>query len=200
MKKILKILGNQAVDPADQNIIDALREEVKTERLKDREHTGFDHNLISHTTSADQKKYKKQNTIVRPQLIFAFGGLSMIVLCLLVNPFPKLKLLIPGEQEKLERQMQVLGEVKETQQQIEASLHRLTETLAQRSALNLKKEWVDSIPGYQALISLAEVRDEFLQVSPIDILPKPHNSDFKFLYQKELNLLREIFLKKDTKS
>tara|TARA_B100001248_G_scaffold260269_1_gene248040 strand:+ start:169 stop:642 length:474 start_codon:yes stop_codon:yes gene_type:complete len=139
MKKILKILGNQAVDPADQIIIDALREEVKTERLKDRDHTGFDHNLISHTTSADQKKYKKQNTIVRPQLIFAFGGISMIVLCLLVNPFPMLKLLIPGEQEKLESQMQVLGEVKETQQQIEASLHSLTETLAQRSALNLKK-------------------------------------------------------------
>ena len=54
MKKILKILGNQAVDPADQKIIDTLRKEVKTERLKDRENTGFDHSLISHITSADQ--------------------------------------------------------------------------------------------------------------------------------------------------
>lgn len=200
MKKILKILGNQAVDPADQNIIDTLRKEVKTERLKDRENTGFDHSLISHITSADQKKYSIQNTIVRPKLIFAFGCTSMIVLCLLLNPFPQLKLLIPGEREKLERQMQVLDEVKETQQQIEASLHSLTEMLAQRSALNLKKEWVASIPGYQALLSLAEVRDEFIQVSPIDILQKPHINDFKFLYQKELNLLRETFLKKDTES
>ena len=200
MKKILKILGNQAVDPADQKIIDTLRKEVKTERLKDRENTGFDHSLISHITSADQKKYSIQNKIVRPKLIFAFGCSSMIVLCLLLNPFPQLKLLIPGEREKLERQMQVLDEVKETQQQIEASLHSLTETLAQRSALNLKKEWVASFPGYQALLSLAEVRDEFIQVSPIDILQKPHINDFKFLYQKELNLLRETFLKKDTES
>ena len=200
MKKILKILGNQAVDPADQNIIDTLRKEVKTERLRDRENTGFDHNLISHITSADQKKHTKQNTIVRPKLIFVFGCTSMIVLCLLLNPFPQLKLLIPGEREKLERQMQVLGEVKETQQQIEASLHSLTEMLAQRSELNLKKEWVASIPGYQALLSLAEVRDEFIQVSPIDILQKPHINDFKFFYQKELNLIRETFLKKDTES
>ena len=200
IKKLLKILRNQAIDPADQNIIDTLRKEVKTERLKDMENTGFDRNLISHITSADQKKYSTQNTIARPKLIFAFGCTSMIVLCLLLNPFPQLKLLIPGEREKLERQMQVLGEVKETQQQIEASLHSLTEMLAQRSALNLKKEWVASIPGYQALLSLAEVRDEFIQVSPIDILQKPHINDFKFLYQKELNLLRETFLKKDTES
>ena len=200
MKKILKILRNQAVDSTDQNLIDTLRKEVKTERLKDRENTGFDHSLISHITSADQKKYSIQNTIVRPKLIFAFGCTSMIVLCLLLNPFPQLKLLIPGEREKLERQMQVLDEVKETQQQLEASLHSLTETLAQRNALNLRKEWVASFPGYQALLSLAEVRDEFIQVSPIDILQKPHINDFKFLYQKELNLLRETFLKKDTES
>ena len=200
MKKILKILRNQAVDSTDQNLIDTLRKEVKTERLKDRENTGFDHSLISHITSADQKKYSIQNTIVRPKLIFAFGCTSMIVLCLLLNPFPQLKLLIPGEREKLERQMQVLGEVKETQQQIEASLFSLTEMLAQRSTLNFKKEWVASVPGYQALLSLAEVRDEFIQVSPIDILQKPHINDFKFLYQKEINLIRETFLKKDTES
>ena len=200
MKKLLKILRNQAVDSTDQNLIDTLRKEVKTERLKDRENTGFDHSLISHITSADQKKHTKQNTIVRPKLIFAFGCTSMIVLCLLLNPFPQLKLLIPGEREKLERQMQVLGEVKETQQQIEASLFSLTEMLAQRSTLNFKKEWVASVPGYQALLSLAEVRDEFIQVSPIDILQKPHINDFKFLYQKEINLIRETFLKKDTES
>jgi len=200
MKKLLKILRNQAGESTEQNVNETLRKEVKKDRRKDRENTGFDHSLISHITSADQKKYSIQNTIVRPKLIFAFGCTSMIVLCLLLNPFPQLKLLIPGEREKLERQMQVLGEVKETQQQIEASLHSLTEMLAQRSALNLKKEWVDSIPGYQALLSLAEVRDEFIQVSPIDILQKPHINDFKFLYQKELNLLRETFLKKDTES
>ena len=124
----------------------------------------------------------------------------MIALCLLLFPFPQLKLLITDERDKLERQMQVLDEIKETQQQIEASLHSLTETLVQRSSLNLKKEWVDSFPGYQALLSLTDVKDEFLQVYPIDILPKPHNSDFKFLYQKELNLIRETFLKKDTES
>ena len=200
MKKILNILGNQAVDPADQNLIDTLRKEVETERLKDSENRKCNHNLISKIPSVHKKEYKKQNTILRPKLIFAFGCTSMIVLCLLLNPFPQLKLLIPGEREKLERQMQVLDEVKETQQQIEASLHSLTETLAQRSELNLKKEWVASVPGYQALLSLAEVRDEFIQVSPIDILQKPHINDFKFLYQKELNLLRETFLKKDTES
>ena len=197
MKIILNILGNQAVDPADQNLIDTLRKEVETERLKDSENRKCNHNLISKIPSVHKKEYKKQNTILRPKLIFAFGCTSMIVLCLLLNPFPQLKLLIPGEREKLERQMQVLDEVKETQQQIEASLHSLTEMLAQRSALNLKKEWVDSIPGYQALLSLAEVRDEFIQVSPIDILQVPQNIDFKFLYKREWELIREKIIVQD---
>jgi hypothetical protein len=70
MKKLLKILGNQAVDPADQNIIDTLRKEVKTERLKDMENTGFDRNLISHITSADQKKYSSTKYNRPPQIDF----------------------------------------------------------------------------------------------------------------------------------
>lgn len=37
MKKILKILRNQAVDSADQNLIDILRKEAKKENLNDSE-------------------------------------------------------------------------------------------------------------------------------------------------------------------
>ena len=191
MKKIVKILENQAVDQADQNLIDTLRKEVETERLKDSENRGFGNNLISHIQSAQNENNKKQNTIHRTKLILVFGCTSIILLFVLLNPFPKLKLIIPGERKKFERQIQVLGEIKETQQEIEASLNSLTETLAQSSALNLKKEWVDSFPGYQALLSLADISDEFLQVSPIDILHIPQNIDFEFLYKREWDLIRE---------
>ena len=191
MKKIVKILENQAVDPADQNLIDTLRKEVETERLKDSENRDFGHNQISYIQSAQNKNNKKQNTIHRTKLIFVFGCSSIILLFALLNTFPKLKLIIPGEREKFERQIQVLSEIKETQQEIEASLDSLTETLAQSSALNLKKEWVNSFPGYQALLSLTDISDEFLQVSPIDILHIPQNINFEFLYKREWDLIRE---------
>lgn len=199
MKKILNILRNQAVDSADQNLIDTLRKEVETEKFKDSEKKGFDHNLISHFTSSQKRNYKKQNTIPRSKLIFAFGCTSIIILFVLLNPFPKLKLIIPGEREKLERQMQVLNEIKETKKEIEASLHSLTETLTHNSAPNFNKEWVDSFPGYQALLSLADIRDEFLQIPPIDVFHVPQNINFEFLYKREWELIKEKVIGRDSR-
>jgi hypothetical protein len=121
----------------------------------------------------------------------------MIALFALQNPFPKFKLLFPGEREKLEKQMLVLYEIKETQEELEQAIQALAENLGKKSTFHLKREWADHFPGYQALLSLANIKKEFLQVSPIDILPEARNTDFEFLYRKELNLIKETFLKKD---
>jgi hypothetical protein len=121
----------------------------------------------------------------------------MLALFALLNPFPKFKLLFPGEREKLEKQMLVLYEIKETQEELEQAIQALAENLGKKSTFHLKREWTDHFPGYQAIWSLADIKNEFLQVSPMDILPEAQNTDFEFLYQKELNLIKETFLKKD---
>ena len=115
----------KGVAPEDQKIMDTLSKEVVTEQVKDRHRRGFDHNLISQIPSVHQKEYK-QNTVFRPKFIFAFGCASVVLFLVLLNPFPKLKLIIPSEREKFDRQMQLLAEIKETQKQIEEALHILT--------------------------------------------------------------------------
>jgi hypothetical protein len=200
MKKILKILRNQAVDSTDQNLIDTLRKEVETERLKDRKNRKFDNHLLSHISSIQGNRPEKGNKYFQPKWIFIFGCTCMMVLWALLPPPSKLKLLFPGERDKLDKQMLVLDEIKETQNEIEEVLQGLAANLNQTSTFHFKREWAENFPGYLALLSVADLKKEFLQVSPLDILPKTQNIDFEFLYQKELNLIREIFFKKDTES
>lgn len=200
MKKILKILRNQAVDSTDQNLIDTLRKEADTERLKDLENSEFDDHIISQISSIRSFQTRERKKYFQPKWIYVFGCTCIMVFWFLLPSPSKFKLLVPGEREKLEKQMLVLYEIKETKDEIEESLNALAENLSQSFRLQDKIEWTGNFPAYQALLSLTDVKDEFLQISPIDILPKPHNSDFKFLYQKELNLIRETFLKKDTES
>jgi hypothetical protein len=197
MKKLLKILRNQAVDSTDQILINTLRKEAETERLKDRKNKEFENQLLSQVSSIRSVLPRKQNRYFQPKWIFAFGCTVMLALFALLNPFPKFKLLFPGEREKLEKQMLVLNEIKETQEELEKSLNALAENLSQSFRLQDRIEWTGNFPAYHALSSLADIKNEFLQVSPMDILLEAQNTDFEFLYRKELNLIKETFLKKD---
>ena len=192
MKKILKILRNQAVDSTDQNLIDTLRREAQKERLKDMQNSEFDDRLISQTSSIQSFQPTKEPTkYFQPKWIYALGCTGIMLLWFLLPSPSKFKLLIPVEREKLEKQMLVLYEIKETKDNFEESLHTFTQTVTQINALNFKKEWVNSFPGYQALLSIVDLREEFFQVSPTDILHIPQNIDFEFLYKREWELIRE---------
>ena len=194
MKKILKILRNQAVDSTDQNLIDTLRREAQKERLKDIQNSEFDDRLISQTSSIRSFQPKERKKYFQPKWIYVFGCTCIMLLWFLLPSPSKFKLLIPGEREKLEKQMLVLYEIKETKDEFEKSLNALGENLSQSFRLQDKIEWTGNFPAYHALLSLADIKNEFIQVSPMDILPKTLNTDFEFLYRRELNLIKETFL------
>jgi hypothetical protein len=194
MKKILKILRNQAVDSTDQNLINTLRKEVETERLKDRKNKEFEDQLLSQVSSIRSVLPGKQNRYFQPKWIYVFGCTCIMLLWFVLPSPSKFKLLIPGEREKFEKKMLILYEIKETKDVFEKSLNALGENLSQSFRLQDKIEWTGNFPAYHALLSLADIKNEFIQVSPMDILPKTLNTDFEFLYRRELNLIKETFL------
>lgn len=197
MKKLLKILRNQAVDSTDQNLIDNLRKEADTERLKDLQNSEFDDHIISQISSIRSFQPGERKKYFQPKWIYVFGCTCIMVFWFLLPSPSKFKLLIPGEHEKLEKQMLVLYEIKETKDEIEESLNALAENLSQSFRLQDKIEWTGNFPAYNALLSLADIKNEFFQVSPMDIIPKTQNTDFEFLYRRELNLIKETFLNQD---
>ena len=197
MKKLLKILRNQAVGSTDQNLIDTLRREAQKERLKDIQNSEFDDRLISQTSSIRSLQLKERKKYFQPKWIYVFGCTCIMLLWFLLPSPSKFKLLVPGEREKLEKQMLVLYEIKETKDEIEESLNALAENLSQSFRLQDKMEWTGNFPAYHALLSLADIKNEFFQVSPMDIIPKTQNTDFEFIYRRELNLIKETFLNQD---
>ena len=197
MKKLLKILRNQAVDSTDQNLIDTLRKEADTERLKDLENSEFDDHIISQISSIRSFQTRERKKYFQPRWIYVFGCTCIMLLWFLLPSPSKFKLLVPREREKLEKQMLILYEIKETKDEIEESLNALAENLSQSFRLQDKIEWTDNFPAYHALLSLADIKNEFFQVSPMDIIPKTQNTDFEFLYRRELNLIIETFLNQD---
>lgn len=200
MRKLLKIIRNQAMDSSDQKLIDNLRNEAAKERSIRRDITDLKNGLIKQISSTSSKKAEKQIRYFKPKWIFALGGTCLVLTLALFTPESKLKLLIPGEREKLDRQIQVLQELESLQNDFQVSLNTLGESLNISSLTELSPGWTDMLPGYQALLSLTDIREEFLQVSPFDILQIPQNSDFKFLYQKEWDLIKnEIIGQKSRK-
>ena len=200
MRKLLKIIRNQAMDSSDQKLIDNLRNEAAKERSIRRDITDLKNGLIKQISSTSSKKAEKQIRYFKPKWIFALGGTCLVLTLALFTPESKLKLLIPGEREKLDRQIQVLQELESLQNDFQVSLNTLGESLNISSLTELSPGWIDMLPGYQALLSLTDIREEFLQVSPFDILQIPQNSDFKFLYQKEWDLIKnEIIGQKSRK-
>jgi hypothetical protein len=199
MKKILKILRNQAMDPTDQNLIDILRKEAKKERSNDSENTDFENDLNTQLSSSLPEKTRKQIIFPLPKWIFGLGCTCLIIACILFFP-SELRLLIPGEREKLDRQVQVLIEIKEMHSEIQVSLKAFNEKLSFESFDNLNPQWTETFPGYQALLTLAGIKDEFLEISPFDVYQIPQHSDLKFLYQKEWELIKEKVLNMDSES
>ena len=200
MKKILKILRNQAVDSADQNLIDILRKEVKKENLNDSENRDLKDDLSYPIPSSRQNEPTKQNIFPQPKWIFAFGCTCLIVAGILFTPQSKLRLLIPGEREKLDRQLQVFNEIKEMHNEIQVSLKAFNEKLTFESFDDLNLQWSDTFPGYQALLSLTDIKEEFLQASPLNLYQIPQNTDLRFLYQREWKLIKEKILNLNPKS
>ena len=199
MKKILKILRNQAMDSTDQNLIDILRKEAKKERSNDSENTDFENDLTTQLSSSLPEKTRKQIIFPLPKWIFGLGCTCLIIACILFFP-SELRLLIPGEREKLDRQVQVLIEIKEMHSEIQVSLKAFNEKLSFESFDNLNPQWTETFPGYQALLTLAGIKDEFLEISPFDVYQIPQHSDLKFLYQKEWELIKEKVLNMDSES
>ena len=200
MKKILTIFRNQPTDSSDLKLINTLRDEAKRERLNDLQKLDFKIESINQERPNIFQETKSRSKASQLKLIYAFGFTSLIITLLALIPQSKLRLLIPGEREKLEMQLQVWNEIGELQEEIETSIIQHNEKLRIYNLENLEIEWQDHLPGYEALISIAEIKNELLRISPFENIRVPVNSDLQFLYQKELDIIKESILTLDSES
>ena len=194
MKKILTILRNQPTDSSDLKLINTLRDEAKRERLNDSQKIDFKIESINQERPNVFQESKSRRKAPQLKLIYAFGFTCLIITLMALIPQSKLRLLIPGEREKLDRQLQVWNEIGELKEEIETSLLQHNEKLKIYNLENLEIGWQDHLPGYEALISIAEIKNELLRISPFENIRVPVNSDLQFLYQKEWDIIKESIL------
>ena len=194
MKKILTILRNQPTDSSDLKLIDTLRDEAKRERLNDSQKIDFKIESINQERPNIFQETKSRRKASQLKLIYVFGFTCLMITLLAVIPQSKLRLLLPGEREKLDMQLQVWNEIGELKEEIETSLLQHNEKLKIYNLENLEIEWQDHLPGYEALISIAEIKNELLRISPFENIRVPVNSDLQFLYQKEWDIIKESIL------
>ena len=194
MKKILTILRNQPTDSSDLKLINTLRDEAKRERLNDSQKIDFKIESFNQERPNIFQDSKSRRKSPQLKLIYAFGFTCLIITLLALIPQSKLRLLIPGEREKLDRQLQVWNEIGELKEEIETSIIQHNEKLKIYNLENLEIEWQDHLPGYEALISIAEIKNELLRISPFENIRVPVNSDLQFLYQKEWDIIKESIL------
>lgn len=194
MKKILTILQNQPTDSSDLKLIDTLRDEAKRERLNDSQKIDFKIESINQERPNILKVSKTRRKDSQLKLIYAFGFTCLMITLLALIPQSKLRLLLPGEREKLDMQLQVWNEIGELKEEIETSLLQHNEKLKIYNLENLEIGWQDHLPGYEALISIAEIKNELLRISPFENIRVPVNSDLQFLYQKEWDIIKESIL------
>jgi len=200
MKKILKILRNQAIDSSDQKLIDALRDESAKESLNIPDISEFKNDLITQISTTKRSQDKKQTNGVQLKWIFALGFSFVIAALFFLTPQAKIRLLIPGEREKLDRQIQVWNEIKQLKDELQFSVSEYNKNLDFDSLDDLNLEWKNNLPVYEAILSLAEIKNEVLYISPLEHLRVPRHADFEFLYDEEWNLIKEEILKLDTES
>ena len=194
MKKILTILRNQPTDSSDQQLINTLRDEAKRERLYDSQKIDFKIESINQERPKIFQESKSRRNASQLKLIYAFGFTCLIITLMALIPQSKLRLLLPGEREKLDMQLQVWNEIGELQDEIETSLLQHNEKLKIYNLENLEIEWQDHLPGYEALISIAEIKNELLHISPFENIRVPVNSVLQFLYQTEWDIIKESIL------
>ena len=199
MKKILTILRNQPTDSSDLKLINTLRDEAKRERLNDSQKIDFKIESINQERPNIFQETKSQVKASQLKLIYAFGFTCLIITLLALIPQSKLTLLIPGEREKLERQLQAWNQLKDLKTEIQTSLLGY-KNLSTYDYKDFKINWHDNLPGFQAISSLVGIKDELFYISPFDNIGLPKNEDFKFLYQNEWNLIKESFLNSDLDS
>ena len=194
MKKILTILRNQPTNSSDLKLIDTLRDEAKRERLNDSQKIDFKIESINQERPNIFQESKSRTKASQLKLIYAFGFTSLIITLLALIPQSKLRLLIPGEREKLQMQLQALSQLGELQEEIETSIIQKNEKLKIYNLENFEIDWQDHLPGYEALKSIAAIKNELLRISPFENIRVPVNSDLQFLYQKEWDIIKESIL------
>ncbi len=91
-------------------------------------------------------------------------------------------------------QLQALSQLGELQEEIETSIIQKNEKLKIYNLENLEIDWQDHLPGYEALKSIAAIKNELLRISPFENIRVPVNSDLQFLYQKEWDIIKESIL------
>lgn len=194
MKKILTILRNQPTDSSDLKLINTLRDEARRERLNDSQKIDFKIESINQERPNIFQEYKSRRKAYQLKFIYAFGFTCLMITLLALIPQSKLRLLLPGEREKLDMQLQVWNEIGELKEEIETSLLQNNEKLKIYNLENLEIEWQDHLPGYEALISFAKIKNELLRISAFENIRAPVNSDLQFLYQKEWDIIKESIL------
>ena len=123
----------------------------------------------------------------------------MIVLLSMI-PETKLRLLIPGEREKLDRQIEAWNEIEQLKVEIKNSLAGYKKDLSFNDFENTEITLNNNLPGFEALLSLVKIKNEILHISPFEKLDLPRNKDFQFLYQKEWNLIKETLIGLENKN
>ena len=200
MRKLLKILRNEPIDSTDEKLINALKNEAEIERLKEPKYEQF--NIVSITQDLPNSSQGPSTLFKTPRLkkIYTFGFAFIILVLLSMIPEAKLRLLIPGEREKLERQIEAWNEIEQLKVEIKNSLAGYKRDLSFNDFENTEINWNNNLPGFEALLSLMKVKNELLHISPFENLDLPRNEDFQFFYQKEWNLIKETIIGLESKN
>ncbi|MAL85005.1 MAG: hypothetical protein CMI23_01425 [Opitutae bacterium] len=200
MRKLLKILRNEPIDSSDEKLINALKNEVEIERLKEAEDEKF--NIVSITQNLPNSSSGSSPLFKTPRIkkSYTFGFACIIFVLLSMIPEAKLRLLIPGEREKFERQIEAWNEIEQLKVEIKNSLAGYKKDLSFNDFENTEINWNNNLPGFEALLSLVKIKNEILHISPFEKLDLPRNKDFQFLYQKEWNLIKETLIGLENKN
>ena len=175
-------------------MIDVLRDESAKESLNIPGHFEFKNDLITQISTTNRNQDKKQINGVQLKWIFALGFSFVIAALFFLTPQAK-KASHSGEREKLDRQIQVWNEIKQLKDELQFSVSEYNKNLDLDSLDDLNLEWKNNLPVYEAILSLAEIKNEVLYISPLEHLRVPRHADFEFLYEEEWNLIKEEILK-----
>ena len=199
MRKLLKILGNKPIDSSDEKLINALKDEAEIESLKEAEDEKF--NIVSITQNLPNSSSGSSPLFKTPRIkkSYTFGFAFIMIVLLSMIPETKLRLLIPGEREKLERQIEAWNEIEQLKVEIKNSLVGYKRDLSFNDFENTEINWNNNLPGFEALLSLMKVKNELLYISPFENLDLPRYEDFQFFYQKEWNLIKETLIGPENK-
>lgn len=191
MRRIFRILRNQAIDSADQGLIERLRKEAQSE--KDADLDAIDPpSEIWLRSAADFSDYSDRSKAVpRPKWIFSLGFACLILAFFSIYPPAKLRLLIPSEREQVDRQVQAMNELLELHAGLDASLLAIRENWNLESLLYLNSGSIREIPPIESILSLGGISKNFVELTPPENYGMPEASDFDFLFQKEWRLFKE---------